>query len=319
MVPAGRDDEGRAAQAARVPLVRARRGCSRSQHVSCPLHPSDGACCMRRCLVRQCWVCGREQKALQDGCSLSCMCRATLVGQRIIFIGGMGARVWSCKEVRPVMPMCSGGVCRAACQSGHDHPQAAPAIQQQNVPVPGQVYSLQVSDWKWTEHTHQACYHPHAPHSVASRLCAALWTVSCALDIDVGAPPNEEKPLWPAVKNEGNASTAFGTPPGLGLKNGGVRGLPAAATVSPPRVVDPLQAQVEGDVPQPRSGHSAAALADGRHVLLFGGGDAGRDSFFSTAALLDTHAWRWSTPKFQARAPVQARAVPRSCSAPSQP
>ena len=54
-------------------------------------------------------------------------------------------------------------------------------------------------------------------------------------------------------------------------------------------------------MPQPRSGHSAAALADGRHVLLFGGGDAGRDSFFSTAALLDTHTWRWSTPKFQAR------------------
>ncbi|BDA42375.1 probable acyl-CoA-binding domain-containing protein 5 at C-terminar half [Coccomyxa sp. Obi] len=96
---------------------------------------------------------------------------ATLVGQRIIIIGGLGSRVWSCKEV----------------------------------------YSVQLGSWKWAEHT----------------------------------------------------------------------------------------SEVEGEVPTPRSGHTAVALPDGRHLALFGGGDADRDLFYSSVSVLDTATWRWSTPKIQ--------------------
>ena len=52
-------------------------------------------------------------------------------------------------------------------------------------------------------------------------------------------------------------------------------------------------------MPSPRSGHSAVALPDGRHLLLFGGGDLKRDLFHSGCALLDTHTWRWRSPRIQ--------------------
>ncbi len=55
-------------------------------------------------------------------------------------------------------------------------------------------------------------------------------------------------------------------------------------------------------MPSPRSGHSAVALPDGRHLLLFGGGDLKRDLFHSGCVLLDTHTWRWRTPRIQVRA-----------------
>ena len=57
--------------------------------------------------------------------------------------------------------------------------------------------------------------------------------------------------------------------------------------------------EVEGDHPAPRSGHAAVALPDGRHLALFGGGDADKDLFFANVAILDTLTWRWSTPKLQ--------------------
>lgn len=57
--------------------------------------------------------------------------------------------------------------------------------------------------------------------------------------------------------------------------------------------------EVEGEVPTPRSGHTAVALPDGRHLALFGGGDADRDLFYSSVSVLDTATWRWSTPKIQ--------------------
>ncbi len=57
--------------------------------------------------------------------------------------------------------------------------------------------------------------------------------------------------------------------------------------------------EVEGDAPQPRSGHTAVALPDGRHLALFGGGDADKDLFYSSVSVLDTATWRWSTPKIQ--------------------
>ena len=57
--------------------------------------------------------------------------------------------------------------------------------------------------------------------------------------------------------------------------------------------------EVEGDHPVPRSGHAAVALPDGRHLALFGGGDADKDLFFANVAILDTLTWRWSTPKLQ--------------------
>lgn len=59
--------------------------------------------------------------------------------------------------------------------------------------------------------------------------------------------------------------------------------------------------EVDGDVPTPRSGHTAVALPDGRHLAVFGGGDANRDIFYSSVSILDTVTWRWSTPKIQVR------------------
>ncbi len=35
--------------------------------------------------------------------SCSTSCRATLVGNRLIVMGGLGSRLWSCKEVSPTM------------------------------------------------------------------------------------------------------------------------------------------------------------------------------------------------------------------------
>ena len=37
--------------------------------------------------------------------NVGCVRSATLVGQRIIIIGGLGTRVWSCKEVSGRDPM----------------------------------------------------------------------------------------------------------------------------------------------------------------------------------------------------------------------
>ena len=56
---------------------------------------------------------------------------------------------------------------------------------------------------------------------------------------------------------------------------------------------------VSGDPPSPRDCHSAVALPDGRHILVFGGGDSDAEVFFSSLALLDTQTWRWSSPKLQ--------------------
>ncbi len=58
---------------------------------------------------------------------------------------------------------------------------------------------------------------------------------------------------------------------------------------------------VSGDPPSPRDCHSAVALPDGRHILVFGGGDSNAEIFFSSVALLDTQTWRWSSPKLQVR------------------
>ena len=58
---------------------------------------------------------------------------------------------------------------------------------------------------------------------------------------------------------------------------------------------------VSGDPPSPRDCHSAVALPDGRHILVFGGGDSNAEVFFSSVALLDTQTWRWSSPKLQVR------------------
>ena len=60
-------------------------------------------------------------------------------------------------------------------------------------------------------------------------------------------------------------------------------------------------ADVTGEAPPARSGHTAAALPDGRSLLVFGGGNADSDVFFSSVALLDTLTWAWSTPRLQAR------------------
>lgn len=57
--------------------------------------------------------------------------------------------------------------------------------------------------------------------------------------------------------------------------------------------------EVEGEAPAPRSGHTAVALPDGRHLALFGGGDSDKDLFYANVAILDTLTWRWSTPKLQ--------------------
>jgi hypothetical protein len=62
-------------------------------------------------------------------------------------------------------------------------------------------------------------------------------------------------------------------------------------------------------VPAPRSGHSAVALPGARHVLLFGGGDSDRDTFYSSLALLDTHTWRWSSVAAKARGCCQKYAT----------
>jgi hypothetical protein len=57
--------------------------------------------------------------------------------------------------------------------------------------------------------------------------------------------------------------------------------------------------EVEGDAPTPRSGHTAVALPDGRHLVLFGGGDADKDLFYSGVSVLDTATWTWSSPRIQ--------------------
>ena len=57
--------------------------------------------------------------------------------------------------------------------------------------------------------------------------------------------------------------------------------------------------EVGGDAPAPRSGHTAVALPDGRHLALFGGGDSDKDLFYANVAVLDTLSWQWSTPKLQ--------------------
>lgn len=57
--------------------------------------------------------------------------------------------------------------------------------------------------------------------------------------------------------------------------------------------------EVEGDAPTPRSGHTAVALPDGRHLALFGGGDADKDLFYSGVSVLDTATWTWSSPRIQ--------------------
>ena len=59
--------------------------------------------------------------------------------------------------------------------------------------------------------------------------------------------------------------------------------------------------EVEGESPAPRSGHAAVALPDGRHLALFGGGDADKDLFYANLAILDTLTWRWSAPKLQVK------------------
>lgn len=65
---------------------------------------------------------------------------------------------------------------------------------------------------------------------------------------------------------------------------------------------------VTGEAPSPRSGHTAVALPDGRSLLVFGGGNADSDVFFSSVAVLDTLTWAWSTPRLQARRGSPGRA-----------
>jgi len=52
---------------------------------------------------------------------------------------------------------------------------------------------------------------------------------------------------------------------------------------------------VEGDIPEARYGHAAAAL-EGHALLLCAGGDAEAGRFRSDVAVLDTRTWRWSAP-----------------------
>ena len=41
------------------------------------------------------------------------------------------------------------------------------------------------------------------------------------------------------------------------------------------------------------------ALEDGRHLLVFGGGNIDNGAYHSGLALLDTATWRWSTPSVE--------------------
>ncbi|KAK9816715.1 hypothetical protein WJX72_004117 [[Myrmecia] bisecta] len=105
---------------------------------------------------------------------------ATLVGKRVIVLGGAGSRTWSLKEV----------------------------------------YSLHVEGWKWTEHT----------------------------------------------------------------------------------------SEVDGEPPCARSGHSAIALPDGRHLLTYGGWAGESEVCYSDVAILDTQTWRWTTPRVEGVARPSGRA-----------
>jgi hypothetical protein len=62
-------------------------------------------------------------------------------------------------------------------------------------------------------------------------------------------------------------------------------------------------ADVVGDVPMPRCGHTVVALPGDRHLLLFGGGIPEQGTFFGTVSILDTHTWLWSTPTIKVRLP----------------
>ena len=63
-------------------------------------------------------------------------------------------------------------------------------------------------------------------------------------------------------------------------------------------------ADVEGEAPSPRSGHSAVALPGGRYLLVFGGGIPDQDTFFGNVSLLDTYTWTWSLPTITVRNPI---------------
>ena len=61
---------------------------------------------------------------------------------------------------------------------------------------------------------------------------------------------------------------------------------------------------VQGEPPTPRGGHTAVALGDERHLLVFGGGNFNAGAYYSGIALLDTHTWRWITPCVEVRCTV---------------
>ena len=63
-------------------------------------------------------------------------------------------------------------------------------------------------------------------------------------------------------------------------------------------------ADVEGEAPTPRSGHSAIALPGDRFLLVFGGGIPDQNAFFGTVSLLDTFTWTWTTPTITVSIPV---------------
>lgn len=57
---------------------------------------------------------------------------------------------------------------------------------------------------------------------------------------------------------------------------------------------------VGGAVPPPLFGATAAALPDGRHMLLFGGtGGSGGAPTSAAIAVLDTQEWRYVSPALQ--------------------
>jgi len=60
-------------------------------------------------------------------------------------------------------------------------------------------------------------------------------------------------------------------------------------------------ADVVGDVPPPRCGHTVVALPGDRYLLVFGGGIPEQDTFFGTASVLDTYTWLWSNPLITVR------------------
>lgn len=60
-------------------------------------------------------------------------------------------------------------------------------------------------------------------------------------------------------------------------------------------------ADVEGEAPTPRSGHSAVALPGDRFLLVFGGGIPDQNAFFGTVSLLDTFTWTWTVPTITVR------------------